>query len=84
MGGITPNGHNVILQGTLTRLAEISSHERRKMIEDVIGIAQYDREKAEAQEKLKAANIAIKTAMGRVGEVQKRIDGASGRSSKEN
>ncbi|RJS85096.1 chromosome segregation protein SMC [Candidatus Bathyarchaeota archaeon] len=74
MGGITPNGHNVILQGTLTRLAEISSHERRKMIEDIIGIAQYDREKAEAQEKLEAANIAIKTAMGRVGEVQKRIE----------
>jgi len=74
MGGITPNGHNVILQGTLTRLAEISSHERRKIIEDVIGIAQYDQEKAEAQKKLEAANIAIKTAMGQVGEVQKRIE----------
>jgi len=74
MAGITPNGHNVILQGTLTRLAEISSQERRKIIEDAIGIAQYDHEKAEAQKKLEAANIAIKTAMGQVGEVQKRIE----------
>ena len=74
MAGITPNGHNVVLQGTLTRLAEISSHERRKIIEDAIGIAQYDYEKAEAQKKLDAANIAIKTAMGQVGEVQKRIE----------
>jgi len=74
MAGITPNGHNVVLQGTLTRLAEISSQERRKIIEDMIGIAQYDHEKAEAQKKLESANIAIKTAMGQVGEVQKRIE----------
>ncbi|HIE18977.1 TPA: chromosome segregation protein SMC [Candidatus Bathyarchaeota archaeon] len=74
MAGITPNGHNVILQGTLTRLSEISSQERRRIIEDAIGIAQYDYEKAEAQKKLDAANIAIKTAMGQVGEVQKRIE----------
>jgi len=74
MGGIAPNGHNVILQGMLTRLAEISPQERRKIIEDMIGIAQYDAEKAEAQKKLEEANIAIKTAMGQVGEVQKRIE----------
>jgi len=74
MAGISPYGHNVILQGTLTRLAEISPQERRKIIEDMIGIAQYDSEKAEAEEKLKAANISIKTAMGQVGEVQKRME----------
>ena len=74
MAGITPNGHNVVLQGMLTRLAEISPQERRKIIEDMIGIAQYDSEKAEAQKKLEEANIAIKTAMGQVGEVQKRIE----------
>jgi len=74
MAGIAPDGHNVILQGTLTRLAEISSQERRKIIEDAIGIAQYDDEKAKAQKKLESANIAIKTAMGQVGEVQKRIE----------
>jgi len=74
MAGIAPNGHNIILQGTLTRLAEISPQERRKIIEDAIGIAQYDQEKAEAQKKLEAANISIKTVMGQVGEVQKRIE----------
>jgi len=74
MAGIAPNGHNIILQGMLTRLAEISPQERRKIIEDAIGIAQYDQEKAEAQKKLEAANISIKTVMGQVGEVQKRIE----------
>ncbi|MBS7656654.1 chromosome segregation protein SMC [Candidatus Bathyarchaeota archaeon] len=74
MAGISPYGHNVVLQGTLTRLAEISPVERRKIIEDMIGIATYDAEKAEADEKLKAADISIKTAMGQVSEVQNRIE----------
>ncbi len=74
MAGISPYGHNVVLQGTLTRLAEISPMERRKIIEDMIGIATYDAEKTEADEKLKAADISIKTAMGQVSEVQNRIE----------
>ncbi len=74
MAGISPTGHNVVLQGAITRLAEISSHERRKMISDLVGIAQYDAEKAEAEDKLRAAEISIRTAMGRIDEVQKRVD----------
>ncbi|MFQ5758642.1 MAG: AAA family ATPase, partial [Candidatus Bathyarchaeia archaeon] len=74
MAGISPTGHNVVVQGTITRMAEISSYERRKMIEDLVGIAQYDAEKAEAEEKLRAAEISIRTAMGRVDEVQRRVD----------
>ena len=74
MAGISPTGHNVVLQGAITRIAEISSHERRKMISDLVGIAQYDAEKAEAEEKLRAAEISIRTAMGRIDEVQKRVD----------
>jgi len=74
MAGIGHHGHNIVLQGTITRLAEITSNERRRMIEDMIGIAQYDSEKAEAEGKLKAAEIAIRTAMGRIGEVQKRVE----------
>jgi chromosome segregation protein len=74
MAGISPTGHNVVLQGAITRIAEISSHERRKMISNLVGIAQYDAEKAEAEEKLRAAEISIRTAMGRIDEVQKRVD----------
>lgn len=74
MAGISPTGHNIIVQGTITRMAEVSPHERRKIIEDLVGIAQYDAEKAEAEEKLRAAEISIRTAMGRIDEVQKRVD----------
>ncbi|MFQ6068579.1 MAG: chromosome segregation protein SMC [Candidatus Bathyarchaeia archaeon] len=74
MAGITSTGHNIILQGTITRMTDISSNDRRKIIEDMVGIAQYDSEKAEAEEKLRVAEISIRTAMGRIDEVQKRVD----------
>lgn len=55
VAGISSYGYNIVLQGTLTRMAEISTLERRKIIEDMLGIAQYDAEKAEAEAKLKEA-----------------------------
>ncbi|MEM2937311.1 MAG: chromosome segregation protein SMC [Candidatus Bathyarchaeia archaeon] len=74
MAGISSTGQNIILQGTITRLTDISPIERRKIIEDLVGIAQYDAEKAEAEEKLRAADISIRTAMGRIDEVQRRVE----------
>ena len=74
MSSISSISQNIIPQGTLTRLTDINSLERRKIIEDLVGIAQYDSEKVEAEEKLRAADISIRTAMGRIDEVQKRLD----------
>lgn len=74
MAGISSTSQNIILQGTITRLTDISPLERRKIVEDLVGISQYDAEKAEAEEKLRVADISIRTAMGRIDEVQKRLD----------
>ena len=74
MAGISSTSQNIIPQGTITRLTDISPLERRKIIEDLVGIGQYDAEKAEAEEKLRVADISIRTAMGRIDEVQKRLD----------
>lgn len=74
MAGISSTSQNIILQGTITRLTDISTLERRKIIEDLVGIAQYDAEKAEAEEKLREADMAIRTAMGRIEEVQRRVE----------
>ncbi|MEM3695139.1 MAG: chromosome segregation protein SMC [Candidatus Bathyarchaeia archaeon] len=74
MAGLSSTSQNIILQGTITRLTDIAPMERRKIIEDLVGIAQYDAEKAEAEEKLRAADISIRTAMGRIDEVQRRVD----------
>jgi len=74
MVGISPSGHNVVVQGTITKMAEIAPSDRRKIIDDMVGIAQYDAEKVEAEDKLRQADIQIKTATGRIDEVQKRVD----------
>ncbi len=74
MSSISSISQNIIPQGTLTRLTEINPIERRRIIEDLVGIGQYDAEKADAEEKLRAADISIRTAMGRIDEVQKRLD----------
>src|SRR5512139_314325 len=74
MAGISSASQNIIPQGTITRLTDVNPMERRRIVEDLVGIAQYDAEKAEAEEKLRTAEISIRTAMGRVEEVQKRLD----------
>jgi chromosome segregation protein len=74
MAAIGSASQNIIPQGTITRLTDINQSERRKIIEDLVGIGQYDAEKAEAEEKLRTADISIRTAMGRIDEVQKRLD----------
>jgi chromosome segregation protein len=74
MAAISSVSQNIIPQGTITRLTDVNPMERRKIIEDLVGIAQYDAEKAEAEEKLRVADISIRTAMGRIDEVQKRVD----------
>jgi chromosome segregation protein len=74
MAAISSVSQNIIPQGTITRLTDVNPTERRKIIEDLVGIAQYDAEKVDAEEKLRTADISIRTAMGRIDEVQKRID----------
>ncbi len=74
MAAISSASQNIIPQGTITRLTDIVPMERRKILEDLVGIAQYDAEKVDAEEKLRSADISIRTAMGRIDEVQKRLD----------
>ena len=74
MAAISSASQNIIPQGTITRLTDVTPMERRKIIEDLVGIAQYDAEKSEAENKLRTADISIRTAMGRIDEVQKRLD----------
>jgi chromosome segregation protein len=74
VAAISSASQNIIPQGTITRLTDIVPMERRRIIEDLVGIAQYDAEKADAEEKLRNAEISIRTAMGRIDEVQNRLD----------
>jgi chromosome segregation protein len=74
VAGISSSGHNIIMQGTIMRLADVTPVERRKEIEAQIGIAEYDAKKNEAQAQLRQADINLRIASARIDEVQLRLD----------
>ncbi len=71
---ISVGGYNIVPQHAVTRLAEVTSEERRKIVEDLIGLGVYDLRKAEAQLQLNQADTNIKIASARVDEVRLRVE----------
>ena len=46
--GIKPHGYNVVMQGDITRIIEMSDYERRKIIDEIAGVAEFDQKKGQA------------------------------------
>src|SRR5215216_2849399 len=69
-----PNKLNIVQQGMITRISELNSEERRKIIEDIIGLSYFDEKKAEALKQLDASDRRLEIALARIGEIRKRID----------
>lgn len=49
---INPDGYNIILQGDIVRLVEMSSIERRQIVEEIAGISIYENKKQKALREL--------------------------------
>ncbi len=73
-GDIQVTGFNLIAQHAITRLAEIGTEERRRILEELIGIGVFETKKAEAKEQLQQADLNLKVAAARVDEVRQRIE----------
>lgn len=63
---INPDGYNIILQGDIIKLVEMSGNERRQMIEEIAGISIYEEKKQKAlreltrvEEKINEADIIL-------------------------
>lgn len=52
---ISPNGYNVVMQGDVTRIISMSALERRKIIDELAGVAQFDRKIDAAKEEIESA-----------------------------
>ncbi len=50
--GITSDGHNLIQQGDVTRIVEMGPVERRRIIDEIAGITEYDEKKEKAMKEL--------------------------------
>ncbi|MEI6293616.1 MAG: chromosome segregation protein SMC [Methanomicrobiales archaeon] len=46
--GIKPHGYNVVMQGDITRIIEMSDYERRKIIDEIAGVAEFDSKRDQA------------------------------------
>ncbi len=66
---------NIIQQGMITRISELNSEDRRKIIEDIIGLSYFDEKKNEAMKQLDESDRRLDVAMARIDEIRKRIDG---------
>lgn len=78
MAKIEPDGYNIILQGDITQLVEMSSVERRKILEEIAGISVYEDKKEKAlreltrvEEKLNEADIILTERQGFLRELKK-------------
>jgi chromosome segregation protein len=74
MAGLYSSGYNMVMQGTITKLAEITPDERRKVIEDFVGISEYNTKKNEARVHLRQAETNLRIADARIGDVQSRLE----------
>lgn len=69
-----PNKLNIVQQGMITRISELNSEDRRKIIEDIVGLSYFDEKKTEAMKQLDDADRRLEVAFARMGEIRKRID----------
>ncbi|MEM3092634.1 MAG: chromosome segregation SMC family protein, partial [Candidatus Nitrosocaldus sp.] len=70
----TPNKLNIVQQGMVMRIAELNPEERRRIIEEIIGLSYFDEKKEEAMKQLGEADRRLEVALARMGEIRSRID----------
>ncbi|MFB6076478.1 MAG: chromosome segregation SMC family protein, partial [Candidatus Aenigmatarchaeota archaeon] len=59
---IQPDGHNIIMQGDITQLIEMNSEERREIIDEISGIAEFDDKREQAEKELEKVDNKLKEA----------------------
>ena len=69
-----PNKLNIVQQGMITRISELNSEDRRRIIEDIVGLSYFDEKKTEAMKQLDDADRRLEVAFARMGEIRNRID----------
>ena len=68
------NQINNVQQGTVQRISEMNGEEKRQVIEDLIGLSDFDEKKRDAEKQLTIADQKLAIALAKMGEVKKRID----------
>lgn len=71
---ITPNSYNVMMQGDVTSITNCSATERRKIIDEIAGIADFDRRIEQATNELETVEQRVAKSSLILGEVDTRLE----------
>ncbi len=72
--GITPEGYNVVMQGDVTEIINMTPGSRREIIDEIAGVAEFDKKKENAFEELDVVEERIDEAELRIEEKTTRLD----------
>lgn len=72
--GITPEGYNVVMQGDVTGIINMTAGQRREIIDEIAGVAEFDAKKESAYEELDTVKERIEEAQLRIEEKEDRLD----------
>lgn len=71
--GIVPHGYNVVMQGDINRIIEMSDLDRRRIIDEIAGVAEFDQKKALANEELERVRVKIQEQNAHLEELTQRL-----------
>ena len=71
---ITPNSYNVIMQGDVTSITNCSDTERRKIIDEIAGVADFDRRIEQASAELETVETRVQRSSLILTEVEQRVE----------
>ena len=71
---VSPTGFNVIMQGDVTGIVTMSATERRKIIDELAGVAEFDRRIEQARQELEAVGEQIEHQKIIMVEILQRLD----------
>jgi chromosome segregation protein len=72
--GVTPEGYNVVMQGDVTEIINMTPGARREIIDEIAGVAEFDQKKADAFEELEVVEERIEEAEIRIEDKQERLE----------
>jgi len=76
--GVTPEGYNVVMQGDVTQIISMTPLERRKIIDEIAGVAEFDERKQKALEELEVVRQQIERVDIILEEVRAQLEKLSG------
>ncbi|MDI9645775.1 MAG: chromosome segregation protein SMC [Archaeoglobales archaeon] len=72
--GIYSEAYNIVMQGDVTRIIEMSPYQRRKIIEDIAGISEFDEKKEQALGELEKVKGDIEKIDAILSEIEKQLE----------